>query len=65
MDDVDGLGEIAEGFVVAEDLVDGVEVVAVALPVDGPAALVGVEDGDLGVGAGSGEGGAGFSELFA
>jgi hypothetical protein len=37
----------------------------VALPVDGPAAVVGVEDGDLRVDGGAVERGAGFGELFA
>ena len=50
LNDVDGLADLAEGAVVADDLLDGVEVVVVTLPVDGPAAVVGVEDGDLGVG---------------
>ena len=60
-----GLGYFAEGLVVADELGFGVEGLVVALPVDSPAAVVGVEDGDLGVGAGAGEGGAGFEEVGA
>ena len=59
------VAEVAEGLVVAEDLVMGSKLLVVALPVDGPAAVVGVEDGDLRVRAGSGERGAGFGEVFA
>jgi hypothetical protein len=48
-DDVDGVGEGAEGAVVVDEVGERVEGVVVALPVDGPEGIVGVEDGDVGV----------------
>jgi hypothetical protein len=49
---------------VLQDLLLVVEV-CVELEVDGPAGVVGVEESDLGVGAGAGEGGAGLFEVGA
>ncbi len=63
VDDVDGVGLGAEGSVVSDHVLDGVEGLVVALPVDGPEGVVGVEDGDVGLDGGSGEDGAGLGEL--
>jgi len=53
----------ADGFVVTDHGSEGIEGVVVALPVDGPERVVGVEDGDVGVDGGSGERGAGLGEV--
>ena len=65
VDDVDGVGEGADGAVVADHGGDGVEGLVVTLPVDGPEGVVGVEDGDVGVNGGAGERGAGLGEVGA
>jgi len=55
----------AEGSVVVDEVGDGVEGFVVSLPLDGPGAVIGVEDGDIRLNGGTGEGGTGFGELFA
>ena len=61
-DHVHGLGLLAEGTVEGEHFADGIEVGGVALEGDGPAAVVVVDEGDLGGGSGAGDGGSGFGE---
>ena len=52
---VDALRERAQGVVVAGHQCDGIEIGVVQLEIHGPAAVVGMQQGDLGDGRGAGE----------
>ncbi len=65
VDDVDGAALCGERCVVVEEDLELIVVAVVELEVDGPAAVVVGEDGDVGDGCGALERGGCFAKVFA